>query len=76
VLLVTSLIVIPAVTARRFSRSPEGMAMLAPIFGVSAVALGLAFSFAFDTPSGPSIVVAAFALFLATAAGEALRLSR
>jgi zinc transport system permease protein len=76
VLLVTSLIVIPAVTARRYSRSPEGMAMLAPVFGVSAVALGLAFSFAFDTPSGPSIVVAAFALFLATAAGEALRLSR
>src|SRR3712207_4545198 len=65
VLLVTALIVIPAMTARRFSRSPEAMAMLAPMVGVAAVALGLALSWLFDTPSGPSIVVAAFSLFLA-----------
>ena len=76
VLLVTSLIVIPAVTARRFARSPEAMAALAPAFGLAAVALGLALSFAVDTPSGPSIVVAAFGLFLATAASGTLRLSR
>jgi zinc transport system permease protein len=71
VLLVTSLIVIPAVTARRFARSPEMMAAVAPLVGVLAVATGLALSFGLDTPSGPSIVVAAFLLFLASAVSEA-----
>ena len=73
VLLVTSLIVIPAVTARRFARSPEAMALLSPVFGIFAVAAGLALSVLFDTPSGPSIVVAAFATFLLVAAFGALR---
>jgi zinc transport system permease protein len=66
VLLVTALLVIPAVTARRLARSPEEMAVLAPVFGVGAVAGGLALSLYADTPSGPSIVAAAFALFLVT----------
>ena len=65
VLLVTALIVIPAVTARRIARSPEGMAMAAPIVGVLSVLAGLALSAIADTPSGPSIVVTAFATFLA-----------
>jgi zinc transport system permease protein len=73
VLLVTALVVIPAVTARRVARSPEGMAVLAPVFGVVAVAAGLALSTIADTPSGPSIVVAEFALFLATTVVTALR---
>lgn len=68
VLLVTALLVIPAVTARRLARSPEQMAMTAPLFGVAAVAAGLMLSLYADTPSGPSIVVAAFVLFLATTA--------
>jgi len=68
VLLVTSLIIIPAATARRLSRSPEQMAALAGVLGCAAVAGGLWASVAFDTPSGPSIVVAAFALFLAATA--------
>jgi zinc transport system permease protein len=68
VLLVTALLVIPAVTARRLARSPEEMAMLAPLFGVAAVGGGLALSLYGDTPSGPSIVAAAFALFLVVTA--------
>ncbi len=64
VLLVTALLVIPAVTARRIARSPEAMALLAPALGVLAVAAGLALSLYADTPSGPSIVVAEFSLFL------------
>ena len=67
ILLVTSLIIIPAATARRFSATPEAMAVLAAVFGCLAVAGGLGGSMAFDTPSGPSIVVAAFALFLVSA---------
>ena len=65
VLLVTALMVIPAVTARRVARSPEQMALIAPLFGVVAVGCGLAMSNYADTPSGPSIVAAEFALFLA-----------
>ena len=64
VLLVTALIVIPAVTARRVARSPEGMALAAPFFGIVGVSAGLALSAIADTPSGPSIVVAGFVLFL------------
>lgn len=63
ILLVTALLVIPAATARRFARTPEQMAGLAAALGALAVALGLAGSWRFDTPSGPSVVVAALVLF-------------
>lgn len=63
ILLITSLLVIPAATARSFARSPEAMALLAALFGVIAVCSGLYGSLSFDTPSGPSIVVAATILF-------------
>ncbi|MGQ0662049.1 MAG: metal ABC transporter permease [Pseudomonadota bacterium] len=63
ILLITSLLVIPAAAARRFARSPEGMAGLAGLIGVGAVAAGISASIAFDTPSGPSVVVAAAAAF-------------
>jgi len=64
ILLITSLLVIPAATARRFAGGPEVMALLAAAIGVGAVALGLWGSLKFDTPSGPSVVVAALLLFL------------
>jgi zinc transport system permease protein len=63
-LLVTSLLIIPAATARRFAGNPELMAILASLIGCLAVCLGLFGSFQWDTPSGPSIVVAACVLFL------------
>lgn len=73
VLLVTALLVIPAATARRFARTPEQMAVLAAIVGAGAVVLGLAGSWRFDTPSGPSVVVAALGVFVLsqTARGRA-----
>jgi len=72
ILLVTSLIIIPAATARRFSTTPEQMALLAAAAGCVAVATGLWGSAAFDTPSGPSIVAAAFLLFAVSALSPAL----
>ena len=57
-ILIVALLIIPAATARRFARSPEQMAVLASVVGVVAVAGGLHGSLAWDTPSGPSIVVA------------------
>ena len=64
VLLITSLLIIPAATARRFARSPEQMALLAACLGALAVIIGLYTSLYADTPSGPSIVVGALVLFL------------
>ncbi|MGF1631318.1 MAG: metal ABC transporter permease [Kiloniellaceae bacterium] len=66
ILLITSLLVIPAATARRFAGGPELMAVLAAAIGAIAVVLGLFASLEFDTPSGPSVVVAALVLFLAS----------
>ncbi|WP_457583424.1 zinc ABC transporter permease subunit ZnuB [Ensifer canadensis] len=64
ILLITSLLIIPAATARRFATSPEVMAVLASVIGALAVTGGLFGSLHWDTPSGPSIVVAALALFV------------
>ena len=73
ILLTTSLLIIPAATARRFARTPERMAVLSVAAGMLAVSGGLAASMIFDTPSGPSMVVAAFGLFLAGLALGGLR---
>lgn len=73
VVLVTALLVIPAAAARRVAPTPEIMALLASLFGVLAVVGGLGGSLAWDTPSGPSIVVAALAVFLVSAGGAILR---
>lgn len=64
IMLITALLIIPAAAARRFARSPEMMALMASGAGCLAVAGGLFSSLTFNTPSGPSIVVAALALFL------------
>ena len=67
ILLITSLLIIPAATARRFAATPERMAVLAAGIGVLAVLGGLSASILADTPSGPSVVTAATALFAASA---------
>lgn len=64
VLLLTALLIIPAATARRFARTPERMALLAIVLGVLALMLGMVISLQLDTPTGPSIVVAASFLFV------------
>lgn len=66
ILLITSLLIIPAATARRFAATPEQMAVIAALVGAVAAVGGLAGSLNWDTPSGPSIVVAALVLFLAS----------
>jgi zinc transport system permease protein len=64
VLLITSLLIIPAATAQRHARSPEQMACGASLLGMAAVCLGLTLSWYQDTPAGPSVVVAAAGMFL------------
>ena len=70
--LIVALLIIPAATARRLARTPEQMAVFASLIGAAAVTGGLHGSLAWDTPSGPSIVVAALALFTLSFGGGAL----
>jgi zinc transport system permease protein len=63
ILLVTALLIIPAATARRFARSPEALAAWAALLGCLAVGCGLWGSLKWDTPAGPSMVVAAAGIF-------------
>lgn len=63
ILLITALLIIPAAAARKFSASPEQMAILAMLVGMFSVLLGVLSSLRWDTPTGPSIVVAAALLF-------------
>ena len=64
VLLITALLIIPAAAARRFATGPEQMAVLAALIGSASVFAGLFGSLEWDTPSGPSIVVAALLFFI------------
>lgn len=63
ILLITSLLIIPAATARHYARTPEQMALLASLAGMLAVGGGLFGSFQWDLPAGPAIVVSAAILF-------------
>ncbi|NQW09859.1 MAG: metal ABC transporter permease [Alphaproteobacteria bacterium] len=64
VLLVTALLIIPAATAGRLSRTPERAAGMAAALGAVAAVAGLQASLAVDSPAGPSIVVAALFAFV------------
>ncbi|MCI5106639.1 MAG: zinc ABC transporter permease subunit ZnuB [Pseudomonadales bacterium] len=63
VLLITSLLIIPAAAARSLARTPEQMAVYASLLGVFSVCCGVIGAFYLDTPVGPSIVVVAALLF-------------
>ncbi len=62
-LLISAMLIVPAAAARSFARTPEGMAVSAVFIGCASVIAGLWASLSFDTPAGPSIVVAAAAFF-------------
>ncbi|MDT8895526.1 metal ABC transporter permease [Halomonas sp. I1] len=64
VLLIAALLIIPAATARPFSRTPESMALLAALFGAGSTTGGLQAAYWLDTPTGPTIVSLAALLFL------------
>ncbi len=67
ILLVTSMLIIPAATARIFARSPEAMACIAALVGITAVGGGLYASLIIDIPTGPSIVATLATLFFSIA---------
>ncbi len=63
ILLITALLIIPAATARLFSKSPKQMVLMSVLMAVAAVFLGLYSSLSWDFPAGPAIVVSASLLF-------------
>ncbi len=72
ILLVTSMLIIPAAAARAFVRTPEQMAVAAAGVGCLAVIGGLVASFQWDLPTGPTIVVTATLLFALTTSLRAM----
>lgn len=64
VLLIASMLIIPAASARSFSSTPERMIVLAAVMGVISVGIGMGASLEFDWPAGPAIVVGATALYI------------
>jgi zinc transport system permease protein len=68
VLLISALLIIPPAAARSLARTPERMAMAASAVGMLSVSLGLMASWQWDTPAGPSVVVVAALLFVASLA--------
>ena len=68
ILLVSAMLIIPPAAARSLSRTPEQMVVIAALVGVLAVIAGMSASFYWDTPAGPSIVVAATLMFVASLA--------
>ena len=63
ILLITALLIIPAATARLYSKSPGQMVLLSVVIAILSVVLGLYSSLLWDFPTGPAIVVAAALLF-------------
>ena len=70
VLLIVSLMIMPAAAARPFARTPEGMALLSALIAAACSTAGIALSYWTDTPGGPSVV-----LVMALASGFALALA-
>ena len=63
-LIITSLLIIPAATARRFARTPESMVCYATVISMLAIIGGLILSVFYDTAAGPSVVICSAFLFV------------
>ena len=71
-LLIVALLLIPPAAARPLAKTPESMALLAAAIGALSAPLGIWGAYVSDAPAGPSIVLAAAAIFAATAIWAAL----
>lgn len=63
-LLIAAMLIIPAATARAFSRTPETMAVVAACLCVFAGLIGIRSSYLLDTPTSPTIVCVCAFLFI------------
>ena len=63
ILLITSMLIIPAASARQISSSPLQMGFISSLIGVLSIILGLFSSVKLDTPTGPTIIVMLVIIF-------------
>ena len=63
VLLITALLIIPAASARLYSKTPLQMVALSMLIAIASVILGLGSSLYWDIPASPAIVMAAAVVF-------------
>ncbi|MEY8386068.1 metal ABC transporter permease [Oscillospiraceae bacterium 38-13] len=75
-MLISSLVIFPALTAMRLFRSFLGVTLCAAVTSVSCFCVGLTVSFVYSTPVGATVVAANLTLFLAACAVPALRVRR
>ena len=72
-MLISSLVIFPALTAMRLFKSFRGVVVCAAVTSVACFCAGLVASFTLSTPVGASVVVANLALFLLSCLVSALR---
>ena len=72
-MLISSLVIFPALTAMRLFRSFRGVVVCAAVTSVVCFCLGLTISFAFSTPVGATVVAANLTVFLLSCLIGALR---
>ena len=72
-MLISSLVIFPALTAMRLFKSFRGVVMCAAVTSVACFCAGLVASFTLSTPVGASVVVANLTLFLLSCLASALR---
>jgi zinc transport system permease protein len=70
VLLISALLVLPALTSLQVSRSFKQTMILSPVFGFLTVVLGLLLCIILDTAPGATIVVVGLAIFLFVVVGK------
>lgn len=66
VLLANAMVVIPAATAKALSRNLKQFLIIAPVMGIVSFTAGIILSFYLNLPSGPSVILVAFGIFIAT----------
>lgn len=64
ILLISSMLIIPAASARQLAHRPETMAVLSSLLAVCAVIVGIFTSLIFDIPTSPAIVTSSVAIFI------------
>jgi zinc transport system permease protein len=64
VLLISAMLVLPALTSLQVSRSFRETLIISPLFGLASVVFGLLMSIVLDTASGATIVLTALLIFL------------
>ena len=64
ILLITSMLIIPAATSRQITRSPGKMAIVSGMLGIISILFGVYLSVIVDIPTGPSIILVLTVIFV------------